>query len=303
MTKSNKLRPGPELGYLVVFSASDWNQVERAYGRALPDRARKLISIATLFLTLSLPIEKSAPKVGGKNSDVLDDIERLVDQAELLRAKLYPPHYWSEEYRTDEIPRRLDHRLSAELDLIEDKPHNKSSILRICLTGLIDSGLRLLRHSREYLIHEGDAWNAWIVWITLIAQAFNLPSGIRESDVYREKKDGDTQKKPSPFVELIKALHAIACPNYPWSSTDGGRAKAIARARQSIKAPQKVYVEGSVKVDELERQLLKAFDIENYSQLNARELSPLKQAVKMVIESTRPGIHQVIPEPLYSLQD
>ena len=125
MTKLNKLGPGPQLGYIVVFDASDWEQVEKAYGQTLPDRARKLMSVATLPFTLSLAIEENAPKIGGKNSDVLDEIEQLVGQAELLRAKLYPPHHWSEEYRTDETPRWLDQRLRIELAAIDDKPHNE----------------------------------------------------------------------------------------------------------------------------------------------------------------------------------
>ena len=50
MTKLYKLKPGPQLGYIVVFGASDWERVEKAYGQTLPDRARKLISVATYHL-------------------------------------------------------------------------------------------------------------------------------------------------------------------------------------------------------------------------------------------------------------
>jgi len=282
MTKSNKLTPGPQLGYIVVFSASDWEHLERAYGQELPDRARKLIGLATLHFTLSLPMEKNAPKVGGKNSDVLDEIKQLIVKAELLRAKLYPPHHWSEEYRTDMAPRRLDWRLSIELEAIDDKPHNESDILRICLTGLIESGWKLLR--RPNVIHEGDAWNAWVVWITLIMQAFELPIGVRESDVYRVNRRNDPyrdkkEKKPSRFVNLLKALQATTCSTYHRSSTDGGLAKAIARARQSIKAPQNIG--GSVGTDQLERELLMTFNINAYAQLSVRD------AVNMVIDGTR----------------
>jgi hypothetical protein len=278
--------------------------VEKAYGQTLPDHARKLMSIATLPLTLSLAIEENAPKIGGKNSDVLDEIEQLIGQAELLREKLYPPHHWSEEYRTDETPRSLDRRLYGELGAIDDKPHNDSDILRICLTGLIESGRKLLQHADERAIHEGDAWNAWVVWITLILQAFKLPFGIRESDVYRVTKKDDPyrEKRPSHFVRLIKALQAIACPHYRRSTTDGGLAKAIARARRSIKVPQNIYIGGSVGTNELERVLLETFNIQAYEQLNVRELSPLQEAVKMVIDHARPGIHPFIPQPLHSSQ-
>jgi hypothetical protein len=292
-----KLAPGPQLGYVVVFSTSDWEQVERAYGQTLPDRARNLVSIATLFLTLSLPLETNAPRIGGNNSDVLDDIERLIDQAEALRTKLYPPHFWSEEYHRSEITRGLDTRLMMQFDLIAYEPQNESSILRICLTGLIESGFKVVRRARdlEGVKREGDAWNAWIVWITLIAEAFKLPPGIRR-EVYRATKPGKPQPTAPPFVKLIKALQTIACPDYRKSSTDGGLAKAIARARLADKAPQDIYVGGSVETDALERQLLDVYGIRDYSQLNARDLLPLKQAVKMVIEGTRPGTHPFVPE-------
>jgi hypothetical protein len=301
MTKSNRLLPGPQLGYVCVFSASNWKRVEGAVRKKLPDRARKLISIATLNLTLWLPVEKNAPKVGGKKLDVLDEMKKLIDQAESLRRKLYPAHYWSEEYRTSETSCRLDRRLGMELDLIDGDSENESSIFRICLTGLIESGVKFLRRTDEHTTREGNAWDAWVVWITLIAKAFKLPPGIRVSDVYRPDKHGVPPEKPAPFVELIKALQAIACPDYRRSSTDGGLTKAIVRARKLINIPESIYIGGTVDADELERQLLRTFGIEKFDQLNARELPPLAQAVGMVIGDTRPGIHPFIPEPPYSL--
>ena len=298
MTKKfNKLAPGPQLGYVVVFSAADWEQAEHAYGRTLPDRVRRLISIATLLLTLALPIEKYAPKIGGKGDDILEDIERLVDQADLLRAKLYPPHYWKEEYHAYEVPRGLNSRLREQLELISDDSENESSVLRICISGLIESGRKVIRRARDpkNVPREGDAWNAWVVWITLIAQACEFPSGIR-SDVYREPSPGKPQAMPSSFVKLIKALQTIACPAYHRSATEGGLAKAIGNARRSIKVPPNIYSGTSVKTDALEREILGVYGVKAYSQLSARELSPLEQALKIAIESATPGIYPFIPE-------
>ena len=297
MTKSNRLLPGPQLGYIVVFSGANWDQIQKAFGKRLPKRARKLISLATLAFTLSLPLEKNAPKIGGKRSDVLYEIKRLIAQAELLRAQLYPAHHWSEQYRfVSETPDRWDRQILMELELaVAALPEKMSSIFRICLTGLIESGSKLLWRAGEYTIHEGGAWDAWVVWITLIAEAFNLPSGIRESDVYRRNKDNDFPEGPSRFVELIKALQTIASPEYSRSSTDGGLAKAIGRARQSVRAPQSVGK--SVDVDELERQLLVRLNIETLSQLNTEELSPFAEAVNMVtgrIEGVKPGTYPFI---------
>jgi hypothetical protein len=218
----------------------------------------------------------------------------LIDQAERLRAQLYPAHHWSEEYRFSENPVRSDQRIQIELEsAVGELPEKVPSIFRICLTGLIESGLKLLKRAGEYTIHEGDAWDAWVSWITLIAQAFELPSGIRERDVYRPNKHGANPERPSPFVELIKALQTIASPEYSRSSTDGGLAKAIGRARQLIISSQSE----SVDVNELERQLLKRLNIETCSQLNTDELSPLTEAVNMVIgrvEGLKPGTYPFI---------
>ena len=46
-----------------------------------------------------------------------DEIKRLISQAELLRAQLYPAHHWSEEYhRFSESPLRWDQRIQMEFD-------------------------------------------------------------------------------------------------------------------------------------------------------------------------------------------
>ncbi len=256
-----------------------------------------LISLATLAFTLSVPLEKNAPKIGGKKSDVLNEIKKLIAQAELLRAQLYPAHRWNEEYRFSESQIRWDRRIQMELEAVGESPEKVSSIFRICLTGLIESGFKLLQRADEHTIHEGDAWDAWVVWITLIAQAYKLPFGIRESDVYRRKKDNVCPERPSAFVELIKALQTIASPGYSRSSTDGGLAKAIGRTRQLVRAWQSAYVGKSVDADELERQLLKCLNIETYSQLDAEELSPLAEAVNMVIGrigGIKPGTYPFI---------
>jgi hypothetical protein len=189
--KFEKLPPGPQLGYFVVFSASHWKQMEQEYGKQLPDRVRKLISLATALLTLRLPIEQNAPKIGGSNSDILADIERFVEQAEQLRAKLYPPHYWAEEHQS--VSKRitpLHRRLGTQLHEIDDSLSDpESAVMHISLTGFIESPPKVVRRARNsgHNIRQGDAWDQWIALLTMIMRAFDLPYGIR-SDVYRVKK-------------------------------------------------------------------------------------------------------------------
>jgi hypothetical protein len=293
--KFHKVLPGPQLGYLVVFSSSDWAEMDRAYGQKLSDAARRQISLATLLFTLGFPIENSAPKIGG-SADVLNEMERLIEQAERLRERLYPPHYWMREYEEQIGPRKpLRWRLIEQLQSIGDD--NESSVLRISLTGLIESGPEVVERAREgNVAREGNSWNAWVVWLTLTMKAFKLPFGIR-SEVYRVRK-GTKAPEPSPFVKLVQSLQKIACPQYTRSYTAGGLAKAIGRARHSIKVSQNLAA-SSIEPDKLEHELLMCFGIDSYSQQTRQDSLPLEQAVRIVLEGTRPGIHPFIPEPLY----
>src|ERR1700722_3028892 len=107
---------------------------------------------------------------------------------------------------------------------------------------------------RAYVIRQGDAGPLWLVWLTLIVDAFDLPSGTRR-DVYRAPVG------PSQFVKLVKALHRIACPNYRKSATDGGLAKAIERARSSRKVPDYIYVGKSVDLNRVEEDIRAAMPV------------------------------------------
>jgi hypothetical protein len=305
--KFKKLPPGPRFGYFVVFSVSHWKQVEQEYGQQLPDRVRKLISLATLLLTLGLPIEQNAPKIGGSNSDILAEIELLVKHAEQLRAKLYPSHYWAEE---DQSPSErispLHRRLGGQLEQIDDHDSDnpESTVLRISLTGLIESGFKVVRRARDsgHNVRQGDTWDAWIAWLTLIMRAFELPDGIR-SEVYRVKKGERPPSEGSPFVRLVKSLELIACPDYRRSFTMGGLAKAIGRSRGRIKViPDKPAMNGIVEPDDLERELLSCFQMKSYSVLNSpdplADPSALQLAASMVLDDdTRPGVYPFGPEP------
>jgi len=258
MTKKfEKFSPGPGIGYVGTFGASDWNWIEREYGHQLPDRARDLINLATKYLTLSFPVEESAPRIGGGN-DILEEIRQFTEQAKRIRDKLYSRQFWTEDSLTDEQRRTPPHlRLAAQLEgIISDDVHDVSDAFRITLIGIIEIGGKLLYRASEraYVIRQGDAWSLWLIWLTLIVEAFNLPSGTRR-DVYRAPVE------PSPFVKLVKALHRIACPNYRKSTTDGGMAKAIDRVRSSCKVPDYIYVDNSVDLDRVEEDIRAAMPV------------------------------------------
>jgi hypothetical protein len=289
--KFKKLPPEPQLGYFVVFSVSHWKQVELEYGQQLPDRVRKLISLATLLLTLGLPMEQNAPTIGGSNADILAEIERLVKQAEQLRAKLYPRHYWTAENQSpSERISPLHRRLGVQLEQIDDydSDNPESAVLRISLTGFIESGLKVVRRARDsgHTVRQGDIWDAWIAWLTLIMRAFDRPYGTR-SEVYRVKKTERPPPEGSPFVRLVKSLELIDCPDYRRFFTMGGLAKAIDRSRRRIKnIPNKPAMNDHVEPDDLERALLSCFQVKSYGVLNSPD--PLAQPSALQLAKSEP---------------
>lgn len=268
--------------------------IERAYGHELPHAARQLISLATLLFTLSFPMEENAPKIGGQK-DILVEIDRLVGQAERLRAKLYPSHYWAEEYQTDYVS-PLDRRLGEQLELLDGEKDVDASIFRISLTGLIESGLKVIKEAKARKhkdAPEGAAWNEWIVWLTLIVKAFQLPDGIRR-EVYRVRKGKEEAPEPSEFVQLVNALQRIVCPDYHRSSTNGGLAKAIGRAWASSSMQKFLLTAGP---EDLKRELLLLFGMQAYPSQWRDDISPIEQALKIVLEGKQSGIIPFIPEP------
>jgi hypothetical protein len=287
--KLEKFTLGPQLGYLVVFGDADWEKIEKAYTHKLSDFARRLISIATLVLTLGLPIERNAPTL----AEVTDEIEKLIERAELLREKLFSPHHWRPEYQPYQLPQRLRDKLIIQLQELDraNIDEDERSVFRISLTGAIESGLMFIERMREGGgAHEGNSWDKWVVWLTLVMQAFQLPTGIR-SEVYRVTKGRPPE--PSAFVKLLKALEGIACPDYHRSQTDGGLAKAIGRARTRYRAdpgdPEKV-----------EHDLFAFFGLEGYPEYYQENGSALEEAIRLVVEGTKPGIVPFIPEPFYT---
>ena len=165
---------------------------------------------------------------------------------------------------TDEQRRTPLHlRLAAQLEgIISDDVHDVPDAFRITLIEIIEIGGKLLYRASEraYVIRQGDAWSLWLVWLTLIVDAFNLPSRVRRN-VYRIMEHRDAAVEPPPFVKLVKALHRIACPNYRKSTTDGGMAKAIDRARSSCKVPDHIYVGNSVDLDRVEEDIRAAMPV------------------------------------------
>ena len=190
-----KIPQGPILGHFVVFGEDDWKAMEseNVCGHELPQKARKLLSLATLYLTLMLPLEKSAPRLDEKTAkkpNVVQQLKELMTRAEKLRAQLFSSHYWVEEYRPDGPPITLNSRLQTELaaicDVDEDGVVNDFSILRFSLGATIGSCDNILRKSRSdnFGYIDGQTWNIWIALVTPILKSHDLPFRTRK-DVYR----------------------------------------------------------------------------------------------------------------------
>jgi hypothetical protein len=198
---------------------------ENVYGHELPQSVRELLSLATLFLTLYLPVEKSAPRLderAAKKPNVVQQLKEL-----MTRAQLFSSHYWAEEYRPDGPPMTLDSRLQAELaaicDVDEDSVVNDLSLLRFSLgatVGSCDNILKKLR-SDEFGYKDGETWNIWIALVTLILKFHDLPFRTRKDVARHVTQPGGRfvwhrACRPSPTVDrMVQCEHKAARSHTP----------------------------------------------------------------------------------------
>ena len=132
----SKIPQGPVLGSFLVLGNDDWAAIESKTGYALPQNVRDLLGLATLYLTLTLPQEKSAPRLDG---NIAKKLEMLQMQAQNLRSELFSPHYWKENYQTSSPQMRLENKLAEELHEICENPNNPFGLLRFSLGATIAS--------------------------------------------------------------------------------------------------------------------------------------------------------------------
>jgi hypothetical protein len=148
-----------------------------------------------------------------------------------------------------------------------------------------------MTEGENYGRRDGDTWNTWVVFITLILDSQHMPTGIR-SDPYRVSSSNRAPSS-SQFVRLIKYLENYALQGKKRFHSYGALAKAIQRARQSIDT-------SNASADKLDHLIYSILGIPGYTGFDPSEFSDMQYMVHMVLEGRDVGIHSASPEPLYN---
>jgi hypothetical protein len=216
------------------FTTDQRERAEIAYGQGpLPREVWGKIEEVTTLFTVAAPLEVAIP------------FEQFIAKLDAVRGavhavkKLLPPF----EFPTKQEP--IDPKLSgrARLNAIQ-KNYFQLRTLRTPL--LTFSLLELLNHSlnaldkvcetvcdefgeEEYPVYkQGQLWNHWVYWLTIIVREHGLP--------YKARHDPDKRKvEGSPFVLFLEELQKYI-PEQCRQSTGvtDSLAKAIHRARRGL---------------------------------------------------------------------
>jgi hypothetical protein len=223
----------PKQGGWDPFTSDQCERVEIAYGQGpLPLDVWGKIEAVTALYTAAAPLELALP------------LEQFVSKLDALRAaadgvkRILPPF----EFPPTQGP--IDPKLSgrARLNAIQ-KNYFQLRMLRTPLP--MFSLLELLNHSlnaldkvceavcdefgaEEYPVYkQGQLWNHWMYWLTIIVREHGLP--------YKARHDPDKRKvEGSPFVLFLQELQKYIpeqCRNTAFPDT---LAKAIHRARHGL---------------------------------------------------------------------
>jgi hypothetical protein len=277
MTKRAKFRLSPTEGYYVVFGDDNWAKIEstEVYGHKIPKAARDLISLATLYLTFWLPIEKSAPCLDGPTKERMIALQELATQ---IRTELFPEPFSHRPYnlnRTDNI--------IGELQSVADKDH--FGVFRICLDALIEYQDLIIHkiESEDYRFREGSTWDIWVVLITCVLRANRLPTGVGDPYVITSKGDNSP---PAPFIKLIRYLGDLAIKEKTKNKTDGALVQSVKRARQAIHA-------SDADVSKIREHIYKLLGVPGFTQLDPSEFSEMQLLVHLVLNSRDAGAHPI----------
>jgi hypothetical protein len=299
-----KIPQGKTPGYFFVFGPNNWTEIEskEVYGQKFPLKVRELLSLVTLYLTLTLPMEQSAPPLNSSNKkkkSVITTIRELKSRAEKLRSELFSAHHWAENYKPHDHPMRVEDRLGLELNLLKEdadiqKPNSEVdgfSLLRFSLGAVIvscDNILQQINNGSISLYRDGESWDVWVVYLTLIMESHGLNCGTRRET----PRKGEETFSPQPFVRLIKYLHHHVLGRHKSHQSAGGLAKAIDRARASIDVSK-------VKDDEIEGLVYQLLGTNKTVRRRHDDYSDVQFLIDTVLQGKRVGRHPVVPEPLF----
>lgn len=212
------------------ISSADWQRIELAYERSLPNSVRRKIRAVTRTFLDWVVFEHTVRP----SSEAMERVQSIKKAAHEFQEVVFtcPRNVGSD---ADFYARYL---ISKHLHLAFDKGRNGLQNLALNLASSISKGCDLALAdlgSEQSTFRSGDMWNWWVRELIAILNARYLPTEVR--------KDSDKSKteKPSPFVAFIRELQVCIPEDYRGTThSDTALAVAIDRARRSVRVTKTV---------------------------------------------------------------
>lgn len=169
---------------------SYWDDIEHAYGRALPGEVRKSIISAVHALKNDTTIEQNALSATTANERIREIRRSALELKFVLNKRPLPDH--NERELSLLLNNEIKHLGPPRSDL------RQSAMVAARIVTACDRALA--KTASDQGLKEGEAWKHFIVAMTAIFKKADLPTGASQS---RDKRSDDT---PSPFVSLISEI-------------------------------------------------------------------------------------------------
>jgi hypothetical protein len=227
----------------VAITDRDWQRIEKAYGQKLSLEARRDIHEKTQEYVDRAEFEQNAEPV----SDARDRVNAIIEAAGSLRSALdggdrdadvhartlIKKHLWKQsDAEKQKEGDAIEMSLALALKFARRRRRKKDALLRNISSDVrrlifasVDA-LKELKDVKDQGFSKGEAWGRWIVRLTSIAKAHNLP--------WRVRKDSDKQsgRHASPFVEFVWELQQLVPKTHRRGHSRGAVAEAIVKARR-----------------------------------------------------------------------
>jgi hypothetical protein len=222
--KITRLTIRGEMGLCVTEEG--WRQIEKRYGRQIPDEARRAVNdVTNKFLQLASAEEEAPLK-----QDALNRLRNLKERTDYLHQTIneLPVDNPIRQYVDEEIAFAYTisqyENATAILEYVSFFKRDLERFSKAC-----DDTIHFL--SQHNFWPAGGAWDIWIRQLTTVLDGYHLPTPAR--------KDSDKAKsdQTSPFVEFVDAFQRLIIPERFQRSlqSKGALANAIHKARDYSK--------------------------------------------------------------------
>jgi hypothetical protein len=170
---------------------SYWEDIERAYGRVLPEEVRKSVILAVQALINDTAIEQNAFLTTVANERIREIRRGALELKSILNKRPLPDHH---------NEREITLLLNNEIKKL-GPPRSELRESAMMASRLVTACNRALeKTASDQGFQEGNTWKHFIRVMTAILKKANLPTGASQS---RDKRIDD---RPSPFVALISEI-------------------------------------------------------------------------------------------------